>query len=107
MGTFFSEITTTLKNEKERFRNRDFLKATMAASALLALADGKVTISEQLARDYILENIRDRKNLSSTESEYLGSHLYQSLRIKRIYDVQSDNNASDYPLEPSRSPPWI
>jgi len=61
MSAFIAEIAKTLTNEVERFRNRDFLKATMAAGALLAMADGEVTLPEQLARDYILENVRELK----------------------------------------------
>ena len=61
MNALIAEIAKTLTDEVERFRNRDFLKATMAASALLAMTDGEVTLPEQLARDYLLDNVRELK----------------------------------------------
>jgi tellurite resistance protein TerB len=44
-----------LRNDIERFRDRAFLKATMAASALVALADGEVSLEERYRIDAILE----------------------------------------------------
>lgn len=61
MSGLIAEIRKTLADKYDRFRNRGFLSATMAASALLAVCDGEVTIDEQLARDYILENIKELK----------------------------------------------
>ncbi|NIP14198.1 MAG: hypothetical protein GWM88_05485 [Pseudomonadales bacterium] len=40
-----------------RFKDRRFLEASMAASALVAMADAHVHLSEQLAVDRVLENI--------------------------------------------------
>lgn len=45
--------------ERERFRNRSFLEATMAASALVAMADGEVKFSELSALDDLLESVRE------------------------------------------------
>ena len=41
----------------ERYRNRGFLKAAMAAAALVAEADGEVTLSERYRIDAILERL--------------------------------------------------
>lgn len=41
----------------ERYRNRGFLKAAMAAAALVADADGEVTLSERYRIDAILERL--------------------------------------------------
>ena len=43
-----------LKSDIERFRDRSFLKAAMAASALTALADGEVSLEESYRIDAIL-----------------------------------------------------
>lgn len=59
MTVVFSNLKKSLLNELDRFRNRYFLEATMAVSALLAMADGEVSISEHLARDYVLDNVRE------------------------------------------------
>jgi len=59
MPVLFKDLKKALTEELNRFRNRHFLRAAMAASALLATADGEVQISELLARDYILENIKE------------------------------------------------
>ena len=41
----------------ERYRNRGFLKAAMAAAALVADADGEVTLSERYRIDAILKRL--------------------------------------------------
>ena len=41
----------------ERYRNRAFLKAAMAAAALVADADGEVTLSERYRIDAIIERL--------------------------------------------------
>ncbi|MFQ5774198.1 MAG: tellurite resistance TerB family protein [Kiloniellaceae bacterium] len=46
-----------LSERVERYRNRTFLKAAMAASALAAYADGTVTLSERYRIDDILSNL--------------------------------------------------
>jgi tellurite resistance protein TerB len=61
MTVVFSDLKKNLLKELDRFRNRTFLEATMAVSALLAMADGEVSVSEHLARDYVLDNVRELK----------------------------------------------
>ncbi len=46
-----------LRLEVRRFRDRHFLDAAMGASALVAMADDEVQLSEQIAVDYVLENV--------------------------------------------------
>ena len=55
----FQTARETLRNSLTRFRNRQFLDATMAATALVAMADGKVTFSELNALDAVLESVQD------------------------------------------------
>ena len=61
MTNIFHTAKVTLADELHRFRNRHFLEAAMAASALLALADEEVLISERLALDYVLKNVGELK----------------------------------------------
>jgi tellurite resistance protein len=45
----------------QRHRNKPFLEAMMAATALLALADEETVLTERLALDFILENVSELK----------------------------------------------
>ncbi len=38
-------------------RQQQFLEATMAASAFLAVADGEISFAELMARDYVLDRV--------------------------------------------------
>ena len=61
MSSIFRAARETLAQELERFRNRHFLEACMAASALVALADGEVNISELNTIDQVLETVHQLK----------------------------------------------
>ncbi len=54
---FIRTAKAALVRERERLRNRSFLEATMAASALVAMADGEVKFSELSALDDLLESV--------------------------------------------------
>ena len=57
MAGFLSTLKSVFREQLERNRNRPFLRATMAASALVAMADGRVTFPEQVRVDQILETL--------------------------------------------------
>jgi len=61
MSSIFRAARASLAEKIERHRNKPFLEAMMAATALLALADEEIVISERLALDYILENVKELK----------------------------------------------
>ena len=61
MTGFLREAADAIALEIERFRNRDFLEATMAASALVAAADGEVRFAELAKMDEVLETVRALK----------------------------------------------
>ncbi len=48
-----------LKRRSARQRDRRFLEATMAASALVAYADGQVCFNERMRLDQILNHLRE------------------------------------------------
>ena len=50
-----------MSEKLKRHRNKPFLEAMMAATALLALADEEIVLSERLALDFILENVNELK----------------------------------------------
>ena len=57
MSTVIKRARTLLAKHKERTRDRQFLDAAMAASALVAIADGEVSLAELLSRDEILARV--------------------------------------------------
>ncbi|MBK19896.1 MAG: hypothetical protein CMM52_13770 [Rhodospirillaceae bacterium] len=59
MTGFFQQARTALSKELEKFRNRSFLEATMAASALVASADGEINIAELDMLDQALAAINE------------------------------------------------
>jgi tellurite resistance protein len=59
MSSIFRAARASLAEKIERHHNKPFLEAMMAATALLALADEDIAISERLALDYILENVKE------------------------------------------------
>jgi len=50
-------ISEIIHDRVERYRDRTFLKAAMAASALTAFADGSVSVSERYKVEEILERL--------------------------------------------------
>lgn len=50
-------ISDMLHSRVEKYRDKDFLKAAMAASALTAYADGSVSVSERFKVEEILERL--------------------------------------------------
>ncbi len=57
MAALFRQITDGLRAEIAKHRNRPFLEAAMAASALIAVADGEVSYSERHRVDAILKRL--------------------------------------------------
>lgn len=57
MAQFLKRLAATIEGGFERHRNRDFFKAAMAVSALVAYADGVVRFSERGRIDRILETL--------------------------------------------------
>jgi tellurite resistance protein len=49
------DLRAKLKDELDRYRNRDFLKAMMAVCALTALADGDFNIAEKYEVERIID----------------------------------------------------
>jgi tellurite resistance protein len=58
MSGILREALDAIALEIERFRNRPFLEAVMAASALVATADGAVKLAELATLDEVLETVR-------------------------------------------------
>ncbi len=61
MSGFLASLLDDYELEIERHRHRPFLKASMAACALAAVADGAPTLSERIRVDQILETLEHLK----------------------------------------------
>jgi len=59
--SFLGTLINNFQDGLERNRNRPFLKATMAACALVATADGRVSLGERVRVDQILETLEALK----------------------------------------------
>ena len=61
MSSIYRAALASLAEKIERHRNKPFLEAMMSATALLAMADQEIVLSQRLALDFILENVKDLK----------------------------------------------
>jgi tellurite resistance protein TerB len=63
-----STIKTLLTEHHHKVRSRNFLEAVMGASALLALADGKLSLAELVARDFVLHHVKELQVFEAEEA---------------------------------------
>ena len=84
MTSIFHAARASLAEKVRRHRNKPFLEAMMAATALLALADEEIVLSQRLALDFILENVKELKVFD----------VHQAVNLFREYgkEVQEDFN---------------
>ena len=97
-----------LENVQERLhrhRDRTFLKAAMAASALAAYADGTVSLSERYSIDEMLENV-ERLNIHDPDKavQILNDYVHalksdpetaQSVLISKLKRIAGDREAAE------------
>jgi len=84
MGSIFRAARASLAEKIQRHRNKPFLEAMMAATALLAIADKEIVLSQRLALDHILENVKELKVFD----------VHKAVNLFREYskEVQQDFN---------------
>lgn len=58
---FLTDLLSDYQAQLQRHRNRPFMQATMAACALVSVADGEVSLSERIRVDQILEALESLK----------------------------------------------
>ncbi len=68
-----------LKKRAERQRGRQFLEATMAASALVASADGAISFAERMRLDQILEQLHELQALDVHEAVDIFNAVIEAL----------------------------
>jgi tellurite resistance protein TerB len=93
MTNILASARSAVIKEIGRFRNRHLLEAAMAAGALLAAADGEVLISERLALDFLLENVKQLRDFEVHKAVDLFQDYAEALRRdpaagrKRVMDT--------------------
>ena len=88
-----------------RYRNRTFLKAAMAASALTAYADGQVTLSERYRIDDILSTLERLKVYDPRKAVQILDEFLYALRespeearrvlIGKLERISADREAAE------------
>lgn len=72
-----------LKQEIERYRQRPFLEAAMAACALIASADDEVSFSERARMDAVLESLAELRIFDPHDAVDLFNDRLDALRADR------------------------
>ncbi len=74
MSSFLHDLTHLYHEQMDRHRNRPFLKSVMAACALIAIANGKVSFSQRIRMDQIIETLDKLKVFDPHEGVNLFNH---------------------------------
>lgn len=101
--SFLNTLINNFQESLERNRNRPFLRATMAASALVATADGNVSLGERVRIDQILETLEALKIFDPHEAVDLFNDFSDAilaspqaghdLALEALADAASDEEA--------------
>jgi len=72
-------LSQRLRNRLERHHNLPFLKAMMAACAVVAIADGSIAFSQRIRIDQILETLETLKAFDPHEGVELFNHYAEAI----------------------------
>ncbi|MDJ0692685.1 MAG: TerB family tellurite resistance protein [Xenococcaceae cyanobacterium MO_188.B32] len=81
MAGLVSAIEALLAKYHQKVRSRQFLEAVMGASAMLALADGEISFAELMARDYVLDRVRELQVFDPNEAAELFRTYAETISI--------------------------
>ena len=81
MAGLVSAIEALLAKYHQKVRSRQFLEAVMGASAMLALADGEISFAELMARDYVLDQVRELQVFDPNEAAELFRTYVETISI--------------------------
>jgi tellurite resistance protein len=96
------DLRAKLKDELDRYRNRDFLKAMMAVCALTALADGEFNIAEKYEVERIIETTDvlrafNTKKVVGTFDDYIHAIRNEDRdRVLKVLNNKIARFATDY-----------
>ena len=80
MPNFLKTLTHHYQEQVARHKNLPFLKATMAASAIVATSDGEVTFDERMRVDQVLETLEALKVFDPHEGVNLFNGFVEALK---------------------------
>jgi tellurite resistance protein TerB len=86
MADFFTQFRSAIGEHIERFRSRDVLEATMAAAALVSMADGTVNLTEASTIDQALEAVH--------QLDIYDKHEAVDLYHRNIEQLKADPNGA-------------
>ena len=81
MTGVISALEALLAKHHQKVRSRQFLEAVMGASAMLALADGEISLAELMARDYVLDHVRELQVFDPNEAAELFRTYAETISI--------------------------
>ncbi len=79
MSGYLQSLLDDYRTVMERYRNRPFLNAAMAACALAACAEGEVTFSQRIRVDQILDTLERLKVFDPHEGVDLFNHYAEAI----------------------------
>jgi tellurite resistance protein TerB len=105
--SFFDQLKSKaneLKNDVLKFKNKDFLNAAMAGSALIAMADGSITSEEKQKMLKFIEHndalsVFSSKDVITAFQDFVGQiefdkDIGDAAAYKAIAKMKSDNEAA-------------
>ena len=83
MSKVIGALKAIIDKHHQQVRSRKFLEAAMGACALLALADGEISFAELMARDYILDRVKELQAFDPNEAAELFRTYAEGLEANR------------------------
>lgn len=80
MPDFLKNLTHHYREQVARHKNLPFLKATMAASAVVSMSDGEITFDERMRVDQVLETLEALKVFDPHEGVNLFNGFVEALK---------------------------
>ena len=103
MSSLLDELMGVLRGEFARLRNRPFLDAAMAASALVATADGVVSFAERTRLDGVIERVRQLEVFEPHEAvdafDYFVDAIQADAHLGREKAIAAITGFADKPEE--------
>ena len=81
MGTFLKRLGERYHEALKRHHNLPFLKATMSAAALVAMADGHVSFAQRVRTDQVLETLDALKVFDPHEGVELFNEIIGQIKV--------------------------
>ena len=99
---FLSSLLSDYKAQIARHKNRQFMKGTMAACALVAIADGEVSFSERIRVDQIIDALDALKVFDPHEAVDVFNQFCEGIikapkegRAKALNEMQAAANTEE------------